>query len=79
MEHLVNVDPVYGKFLVLTLKGKFYEYDVVADARNLSSSKAPTVSHAVSADILQHGVVMYIAASGVYLYKHNECTTCTPN
>ena len=80
---LVSVDPVSGKYLVLSDQGRFYEYDITADSwrtLNLPPFWGSTfvgtgsIDGVIEAPVTTYGVVMYVVynygQSKVYLYKH---------
>ena len=73
---LVTVDPVSGKYLILTSEKKLFEYDVIADSWKLMPTAAPITSNAVATPVNTYGVVMFVAAKAVYIYKHGECSSC---
>ena len=73
----IVADPVSGKFLVLTDKHEFYEFDSVLDNWVLLNEYAPIGARkTIVVPISSYGVVMFISFkgknqdTGVYLYKH---------
>jgi len=74
----VSVDPVSGKYVVIDVDRKMYEYDLPSDTWTLLPTVAPSEFRVgdtvVEAPITTHGVIMYVAygfPSKVYLYKHS--------
>jgi hypothetical protein len=80
---LVSVDPVSGKYLILSDTGRFYEYDLLADSwRTLNLPPFwgsgfvgnGSIDGVVEAPVNTYGVVMFVHykynQSKVYLYKH---------
>jgi len=74
---LIKSDPVSGKYIVLTINKKLYEYDVVSDIWK-QLSDPPITSHAIATAIPEHGVIMYVSGDVIYLYKHEDCSSCAP-
>ena len=78
---LFSVDPVSGKYVVITSGGTMYEYDVADNWKALSVQVpfAHPGDGVIQAPISTHGVILYVAydfgSSKVYLYKHSAAKT----
>jgi len=85
---IFTVDPVSGKYLLLSRDKSFHEYDVVANSWSpakgdkppffdLGGPGGPTFG-CVAAPVSAHGVVLFVRYDGdkskVYVYKHTEGT-----
>ena len=83
-------DPVSGLYLVYTMQGTFYTYNVLTDTWALQSSagipifvgSGSDILSAVAAPVSLYGVVMWVACESggsgscrTYLYKHSSSET----
>lgn len=75
----ITVDPVSGKFLVLNKDKQFYELDALANTWRAITNVPAIPAHAVAAAVSNYGVIMYVAETKVWLYKHSDaCQNCPP-
>jgi hypothetical protein len=86
---VVSVDPVGGKYLVLS-GSSMYQYDPSADSWTKLAITLPPVFTSldgvgdglVAADVTTYGAIMYIkydmGSSAVYLYKHSPSAPVAP-
>ncbi|MGH7495715.1 MAG: T9SS type A sorting domain-containing protein [bacterium] len=84
---MLTLDPVTGTFLVISVAGEFYAFDVMKDRWELLAASVPwssdptqTVNRTVATPISTHGVTMFVKGwdyedGQVFLYKHASTAT----